>query len=456
MIMVLRLLAITILLCGAGGFSGCACPSARCGVPASPAAPCLHPLTVGEQVPPDVLVDCSAEPLPLPAPTEIYHLLDETTCQCHAAANASLANMVELERHWAKIIMECDGKIVRDNLRLDRDLLSLHASDLRNAAAASALTAFHQLAGLEAQQHYLQAGLEESRQTVERIDKILAKGLKIPAEVQRDSIVKQINALEEQQLQLNLLRIQLNGQLQTLLACPLEETNFYWPQVDWQPNLTAVDLETELALGLAHRTDLRGLNLVRRQLRQTTLPIGRGVLQLADATVGSVEPRPGIWHVARCLHCNHAEVPIRCQQLSLFYHQAHQGTIAEIKAAAYKISLLQQRVVAAQRIVLELQEELEKQQKTRDVNYVSVFRLSRTRGRLFEAQADLIEQIVALQVARVQLREAQDMLAVECGFGPHLVCGGCCDKDGGACPTASCNTSRRAKCHCQQAKNCCD
>src|SRR5690606_34634489 len=95
------------------------------------------------------------ELLPLPAPAETYQLLDAATCQCSAAKNSAVANMVELERYWAKVVIECDSKRVRENYCLDRDLLSLHACSIRNAAAASALTAFYQLAGLEAQQHYL-------------------------------------------------------------------------------------------------------------------------------------------------------------------------------------------------------------------------------------------------------------------------------------------------------------
>ncbi|MEO2049791.1 MAG: hypothetical protein ABGX16_24800, partial [Pirellulales bacterium] len=68
--------------------------------------------------------DCGLKPLP--TPDESYQLLDTKTCQCHAATNANTANLVLLERHWARVVIECDSRAVRDNLCLERDLLALH------------------------------------------------------------------------------------------------------------------------------------------------------------------------------------------------------------------------------------------------------------------------------------------------------------------------------------------
>jgi len=448
--MLLRLLVILHLLPLGGLLAGCACPSGSCGVPGTPCAPCFYESTVGDDTPPDVLVEQHDELVPLPAPTETYQLLDAATCQCNAATNASVANMVELERHWARIVIECDSKNVRANLCLDRDLLSLHAYDLRNTAAASALKAYYRLAALEAQKHYLYLGREESRRTLSRIDRIVAEGLRLPDEIERSAVAKKLSQLEDQALQLDFLRIQLNGQLQTLVGCPLDETSFYWPQVDWEPDLTSLDIEFEVATGLANRTDLRGLSLVLCKFRKATLPVARGVLRFADSTVGTVEPQDGWIHVARCFRCNELEVPVRCRQLALFYSHSKEGATAEIKSAAYKIGLLQQRILIAHQVVRQFEDRLSDLTKTRDVKESSIFEISQIRGQLYEAQADLIGQAASLKVARVELKEAQDLLAVECGFCPNLCCEGCCDGDcvQNACGQCSCST-------CQQKKHSC-
>jgi len=364
--------------------------------------------------------DSAADLLPLPSPSETYQLLDAATCQCNAATNASVANLVELERHWARIVMECDSKAVRKNLSLDRDLLALHATGIRNTAAASALEAFYQLAGLEAQKHYLQLGIEETQRTLKRLDELRKQGLALPKKVDRSSVASRLYALQDQKLQLDFLRIQLNGQLQKFMGCSLDEYAFYWPQADWKPNFAPVDVEGELARGLANRTDLQGLSLVLCQIEKQTLPVARGVLKFADGTVGSVEPIDGWIHMARCFRCNKSELPVRRRQLAIFYNDTELSATAEIKSAAYKITLQQQRVRLAQQNVQEQRERLHELIETRDVQDVSIFEISNVRGQIHEAESDLLQQVIGLQVARVGLRKAQGLLAMECGFSPAL------------------------------------
>ncbi len=429
-IMQLRFIAILAIMPLSAVLGGCKCPAGGC-VPRTACAPCANKLTVPANELPDFAELVSMEsPVALPSPSEVYEMVDASTCQCRAATNLTSAQLVELERHWAKVVIQCDSKNVRENYCLDRDLLALHAAGLRNEAAGSALKAFYQLAGLEVQKHYLQLGFNESQVTLDRIDKLQAKSIELPEKVDRSVIVSQLAELEDQQLQLDFLRIQLNGQLQKLMGCPLDENTFYWPQLDWQPDMSSVDVEFELAEGLATRTDLRGLGIVICQLERNTLPVARAVLKFAESTVGTVEPQDGIYHWARCFRCNESELPIRCRQLAMFYEETEQGATAEIKNAAYQIVLQQQRVVAAQRLLETLQGRLQALEDTRDIDDISIFEISNARARIFDAQAKLIEQVVGLKIAWVTLREAQGLLAVECGYSPKLCLEGCCE---GAC-----------------------
>ena len=448
-VMLLRFLAITAILPLSAVLTGCKCPSAGCGVPGTPCAPCINELTVPEGESPDFAQLASAEALvPLPVPTETYQLIDASTCQCRAATNMAKANLVELERHWTKIVIECDTNNVGKNLCLDRDLLALRATGLRNEAAGTALQAFYQLAGIEVQKNYLQLGIEESRRTLERIDKLQAKGIGLPEKVDRSSAISRLAELEDQKLQLDFLRIQWNGQLQKLMGCPLDEYTFFWPQLDWQLEMLPVDVEAELAEGLATRSDLRGIGLVICQLEKTTLPVARGVLKFAESTVGTVEPQDGMIHWLRCFRCNESELPIRCRQLALFYSETEQGATAEIKSAAYKIGLQQQRVVAAQSLVDLLQARLRELEETRDIDDISIFEISHARGRIFQAQSKLMERVVELQISRVGLRQAQGMLAIECGYSPTLCCEGCC------CSGACCRCDKKTCC--KPKKSCCE
>ena len=333
--MILRLIAITGFLTLVAVVSGCKCPSGGC-VPRTPCAPCvLEPAEVDGQ-PPDLAaltcVDC--ELIPLPAPQETYHLLSADTCQCSAATNAPVANMVELERHWARVVIECDTNAIRKNYSLDRDLMALHAAGIRNDSASAALKAFYQLAGLEARKHFLQLATDETQRTLDRIDNLRERAITVPDGVDYGTVESRLHELKDQQLQLEFLRIQVNGQLQKLIGYPLDEYSFYWPQVDWQVDLTPVDVEGALALGLATRGDLRGLKLTIGKTDKVTLPVARAVLAYSDGTLGSVEPRDGLIHVARCFYCNKSELPIRCRQLAMLYADTQNLAIAEIKSAA--------------------------------------------------------------------------------------------------------------------------
>lgn len=459
-VMLSRIFALTAIIPFTLTILGCACPKGGCGVPCTPSLPCVNELAVvEEELPAFVDLASAAVLVPLPAPTETYQTLDAMTCQCRAATNLTAANLVELERYWAKIVISCDMKNVRENLCLDRDLLALRATGLRNEAAGASLRAFYQLAGLEVQKHYLQMGIDESKLTLDRIDRLDEKGIEIPGEVDRTAMVSQIAELEDKRLELDFLRIQLNGQLQKLTGCPLDEYTFFWPQLDWQPDLVPVDVACELAEGLASRSDLRGLGLVLCQLEKNTLPVARGVLKFAETTVGTVEPQEGAIHWALCRKCNDTELPVRCRQLAMFYSDTEQNATAEIKGAAYKIALQQQRVVASQELVTKLEEQLRELEETRDIDDVSIFEISNARARVFNAKSKLLEHIVQLKVSQVGLREAQGLLAVECGFCPTLCCEGCCD---GACVRcnqhcgkgrASCNTNRK---ECVSKQDCCE
>jgi hypothetical protein len=427
--MLLRSLAIVALLPLTLLATGCKCPCAKCGVPPAPCAPCPQTECDCESPPPNLAGEIPLEwvPTPLPAPTETYQLLDAATAQCNAATNATVANMVELERHWAMVIIQCDTKGVAENYCLDRDLLSLHACAIRNENAAASLTAFYQLAGLEAQKHYLTHALHEVEQTFNRVEKLREQGMAVPEGLDRATVGTQFRDLEDRLSQLDMQRLQLNGQLQTLVGCPLNEFRFFWPEIDWQPKLEPVNVEAELAIGLENRHDLRGLGIVLCNMEKVTLPVTRGVLAFADSTLGTVEPREGLIHTLRCFHCYEHELPVRCQQLALFYEETETKASAEIKNAAYKIGLQQNRIVLAQESVLALRERVAELEKTRDANDVPVFKISSARTDLDQAEANLIDQIVALKLAQVELKKAQGVLANECGFCPQLCLEGCCE-----------------------------
>jgi hypothetical protein len=411
--------------------------------------------TVADAGPPDLMrltPDCMVENCvlePLPAPTEIYELLTASDAQCRAAANANVPNMIELEEHWASVIIECDSKYVQRNMCLLRDLQELRATDLRNKAAGTSLETFYQLAGLEARRHYLDLAIQETGQSLDRAQKLHGADLNVG--VDRGELAAQLSQLEDQRVQLDYLRLQLTGQLQKLIGCPVSEQNFFWPQVDWAPDMTPLDADVELAWALPQRYDLRAIGLMWCNLEKSTLRVARGVLKVADGAVGSVEPTDGLIHKIRCFRCSDHEVDVRCKQLGMFYDDTEQLATAEIKGGVYEVVLQQNRVALARRAVEERRASLYEMTAKRDADDVAVFEVSRTRARMYTAESDLIEQVTALKIAQARLRRAECALAPECGFVPKLCREGCCT---GACTRCQARTCRPGElpCKCEKCK----
>lgn len=435
---------------------GCRCPSGCC-IPATPHIACNLQTTAAPSGPPDVMLaipECDAEECglqKLPVPGDQFHALSPADCQCRAAANANVANMVELEEHWATVTIECDSKIVARNLCLQRDLLELHAADVRNKAAGAALEIYYQLAGLEARRHFLDSTLDEARQSYDRATKVRNAGL--PETVDRDEIAAQVSALEDRSVQLDLVRVQLNGRLQHLLGCPISENDFFWPQVDWTPDLAPLDADAELQSSLANRYDLRGIGLVLCKMEKPTIRVARGVLAVADGTLGSVEPTEGWIHKLRCIACSELEVDVRCRQLAMLYENAESVATAEIKGAVYEVLAQQHRLLLARDAVKARRARLYELTSKRDVDNVQIFEISRMRSRLYEAESNLVDQSVGLKTALVRLKQAEALLAAECGFNPKLCCEGCCDGACTHCQTRTCCPGE-LPCRCKKCGTC--
>jgi hypothetical protein len=264
--------------------------------------------------------------------------------------------------------------------------------------------------------------------------------------VQREQLAAQLATLQDDRLELGFQRLQLTGRLQKLMGCPVSEQNFFWPEIDWTPDLTPVDADAELAYGLPRRYDLRAINLMWCNLDKSTLRVARGVLNVADGGVGSVEPTEGWIHRLRCIRCNGAEVGVRCRQLQMFFSDTEQLATGEIKGAAFQVVLQQQRVAHAREAVANQRTYVHELEALRDADDVPVFRLTDARTRVYTAEAELIQQVALLKIAQSNLKRAQAELGEECGFTAKLCREGCC--------TGACTECQPPTCRCTPACPC--
>jgi hypothetical protein len=113
--------------------------------------------------------------------------------------------------------------------------------------------------------------------------------------------------------------------------------------------------------------------------------------------------------------------------------------------------LQQQRAALARAAVEDRRTNLDAMTARRDADDVQVFEISAARGRLYDAESDLIEQSASLKIAKVRLRQAQAALAAECGYCPKLCCEGSCD---GACMRCQARTCCPGELPCRCEKCC--
>ena len=411
-VMIARPLPTIWVLLLAAVAPACRCPSRHC-APCPPTAPCVCQVTEAEVVTPNVAAVYDSI-VRLPSPANEYCLLSEQECQCNAATNAARAQMILLERHLAIVMSECETPAVRRNFELLRDLLTLYAADKRNTEAATAMEAFYRLAELESGVQSLERLLVETEGAARRAAELAGQDL--AATLDPTELDRQLLDLRDRRAELDLNRLELNGQLQRLLACSFTSSQFFWPRIDWVVDVEPFDVEAEVGLGLSSRSDLRAIRLTICHLEKDTLTVARGVLAAFDGALGTAKVQDGWIHRLRCIACSGHEVPVRCRQLRRLLADSERGAELEIRRAAYTVQSQYERLAIAQAKVVSWRRRLAKLEAKREVEEVTVFDVTRAKNSLFRAEINVNHFIVELKIAQMKLRQAQGLLPVECGL----------------------------------------
>src|SRR5207244_4007886 len=91
----------------------------------------------------------------------------------------------------------------------------------------------------------------------------------------------------------------------------------------------------------------------------------------------------------------------------------------EIRQAIHTISAKTQLVALAKEKIKIAQEKLNDLEDKRRRGVASTLDVSGQRLVLGQAQAEFIQEVMAWHTARAKLRQAQGLLAVECGYSPE-------------------------------------
>ena len=341
--------------------------------------------------------------------------IDAQQVQCLAAANATLANLLEAESRFLSHQAAGLFAPVGNTTALHALLLHAYAVELRNAAAADALELFYRLAEVDLLATIVEESLREVDQAANQLEQLRAQGL--PGGTDESALTRQRLQLLDQQLQLQLTRGEINRGLAGLLGMTGDDIAFC-PRTQLDVAVAPVDVSLAIAMAMQQRGELIALRLLYARLDAGTLPLAQETLSAAHwllAVTG--ESQRGLRHIAHFLAADGA-LGLRSDQLGHLLTERERLVASEVRQAAQTVETRLLQVALAREVWDTWNTRIAQIEQERQVGQAAVSDLFAARLERLQAESQLIRQTVAYQLALVELREAQGSLAIECGYVP--------------------------------------
>ena len=341
-----------------------------------------------------------------------YRVLSAPDVQCRASAHSALANALSAESQFVGSAKGTRKSPPQSN-DAKSEALAWRAADERNRAAGQALELYYLLAEAEENRDLVKRSQVKIAAMLDEVKRLQGQGIRLdkgPTELQRQKI-----ELLDREAQIQLSLDQLNGHLRQLLGFTSQDTARIWPAADLKVVVEPVDQQAAITLGLTHRSDLGLLRTLSQSLEAKSLGAARSGLSAINGMLGS---SPAV----SCLLGKSGlseEIGTRNSQLSGLL--AHQQRVAEeeIRQAVRTVEVRFQQIAVAKGEVNRCQQRVEslRLQRERPSSSVTTLDVGAAELQQFDAERQLIHQVIALRIAQVKLKEAQGLLVTECSSG---------------------------------------
>ncbi len=429
-------LALAGLVC-AGVAAGCASsrPAASTPTGAAPATPAAEavqaaPVTLPSMGQPTrtsvaalALPSYQAVEKALARPSEVtgYRLLMDSQCQCLAAAESTLGNLLDSQRQST---LAGSGKR-RDREAQSRavlaDVLGLRAVEQRNKVAATAMELYYRLAGAYFGRDQIDRSIQEVQHSIDDFQKTKATGLTVPGD--EEKLQTQRIELVDRKVQAESAAAQLNERLTDLLGLERDPSHPLWPGAEMTVDVAPIDIEAAVASGLRLRPDLAMLCVLRENLSEETLGPVRSALAVVDPLLASSSPKKHM--ISAALH--HSRVCLETQsrqaQLDQLFADERRKAENEIRTAAADAEKRLRQVGLARDKLAQCQAEVTRLRQRREAKgVIPVSQITAAQLEVLRAESDAFQAVVEWKIAMVKLKEAQGMLASECGYPLPAAC----------------------------------
>jgi hypothetical protein len=343
-----------------------------------------------------------------PPPPVQYRVLRAEEVQCLAAANAPLAKLYASESEAVLANADCRSQSAACTLSR---LMAYRSVDERNKAAGIALELYYGIAEAEANRDILDRSIAEVDRAVANMDQLKRSGLKMPLD--RTALQRQKLDWLDRRIQLQAALRQMQGQLQQLCGFETDQATPIWPQADLTVAVTPTDVPAAVAVGLVHRADLGALRMLDHSLNADTLPAARSGVQTMGPGLGaSVASRRLLGGASG----SDEELQTRQSQLTQAQSDAQRTASREISEAAQNVETRLREIAVAKERLAVWRERVAGLKEKRGADGVTAFDLSAAELEVLHAEGDVLHRVIAWKIAQAKLKQAQGLLAAECGY----------------------------------------
>lgn len=348
----------------------------------------------------------------LPPPTHPYVALSAAECQCLAARNSMLGNLLDEEKNavCCDDVKHC-SQASHHALQRIKDAA---AREARNKSAGDALKLYFGLAEVE-------AGLDALDDTAAVIDDVLAKAAEIKRnELQvpfdRTEFERQRLAIDSQRAELEAKRATMNAQLYSLLGVTTQPDAYFWPTEALRPTTAPPNVENEIAYAMSARPELVALNQLAADgttpadVIAELLGNTHGLLGI-KAKLATLKLHKSLSGGSDCEPCT------RQNQLAQLYTARREQIAGDVRAAVVTLESRRRQAALAEKQVASWDVRLSQLEELRTTGEASFVDLALARIKRIEAQQSLVSAVAAWKRAEVELHQHEGALEAECrGF----------------------------------------
>jgi hypothetical protein len=326
--------------------------------------------------------------------------------QCTAAKNSKTANLLVKEAEAAGAQRKCSG----DGSELARDLLLLQAVHQRNEDAATAMELFFRLVEAEGGSQNLDRRLQEVEAMQADVDHLQAHGLASP--VSKSELEARRLELAHRQADVQGTIYRLNHQLAESLGRKLPVGARYWPESDLLVDPSVPDSDEAVGFGLANRADLAALRIASRAEGREAIVAAQVLLQPLGVGAGTGSP-----NMIKLAHffSQRREADAREDQLWMARRQQEQTVESQVRQAADLVSTRLSQVAITYDRQRAIDARLQAGKRRQDFAASPLGIRTITLDGL-AAEQDLLHDVIEWKLAVVKLKQAQGLLATECGW----------------------------------------